>query len=600
MKLFPFTLIALFIGTIVHSQSSVPTKELDKKLNELLKASNTPGFSIAIVRGDQVIYSKGFGYSDLETQQKVDNNTLFAIGSTSKAFTTALLGIMEEEHDLSFDDSPRKYLPELEFFNDLLNTELTIKDLVCHRSGMPRHDYSWYLFPTESKDSLLARVKYQEPFADLRTQWYYNNFGYLIQGMITAKITGKSWEDNIRERYFIPLDMKRSNLTIAELQQQSNIAKGYEWANLETTKPLDYFNIAAISPAGSINSSAAEMSNWLKVWLNNGKYNGKQVLPESYIKKAINPLFLVGSGIADPAFPDQHLNSYGYAWFVSSYKGHYRLEHGGNIDGFTANVSLFPSDSLGIVILCNQDGSLLPSLARNAVSDILLNVKATDWVKYLNEKIGLAKILLATAKSGSEESRVKGTTPTHSLEEFQGNYTHPAYGTVKLVVENDSLFAKFPVKKFYLEHWHYDVFNPLEVKNRAIDTSTAQGLLFHFSMNDQGEIASLKLKLEPTLDAMEFERTPFSAQVDVSKLNDYVGEYELSGMKIKISLDGKSGLLMDVPGQPQYTLIPISDSEFTLKGIPGYKARFGINKDKVIELHMVQPNGTFTAKKVSK
>src|SRR5690606_17243073 len=376
----------LFLITSLTSfaQGALNTKQLDKKLKELQESTQTVGFSVAVVKGNEVIYAKGFGYRDLENKLKVDENTLFAIGSTSKAFTTALLGIMEEEKGLSFTDSPKKYLPGLELFNEDLNNNLTILDMVSHRTGLPRHDFSWYLFPTEQKDSLLARVKYQEPFTGINNTWYYNNFMYLAQGLIAEKLTGKSWEDNIRERFFVPLNMTTSNLSIAELKQQSNISKGYGLENFETNKVLPYYNIAAISPAGSINSSAKELANWVKVWLNDGQYNNTQILPKAYVEKAINPLMFVGTGIADKAFPDQHLKSYGYAWFVSSYKGHYRLEHGGNIDGFSANVALFPTDKLGIIVLANQDGSALPSLARNIISEELLQLEKTDWTAYYN------------------------------------------------------------------------------------------------------------------------------------------------------------------------------------------------------------------------
>lgn len=508
--------ISLLNFTLIFSQTSFPTKQLDDKLEVLLKETHAPGFSIAIVKNNKVVYSKGFGYSNIEQKQKADENTLFAIGSTTKAFTTGLLGIMEAENGLSFDDRPRKYLPKLEFYNDLLNSELTIKDLVSHRSGLPRHDMSWYLFPIENRDSLLARIKYHEPFKDIRTQWYYNNFGYLIQGMITEKITGKSWEDNIRERFFIPLEMKNSNVSYAEMKRAKNMATGYEWKNMETTKAMDYYNIAAMSPAGSINSSALEMTRWIEVWLNKGKYKEKQVLPEAYVKKAINPLFII-NGVADPKFPDQHLNSYGYAWFVSSYKGHYRLEHGGNIDGFSANVSLFPNDDIGMVVLTNQNGSMLPVLARNIASDLLLNTKETDWISYLKEKQTEAKKKLAETKREASKTKVTGTKPSHALQDFAGVYKHPGYGTFNITVKNDSLFAKAPKGEFYLSHRHYDIFTPMEVKNNVVDKDADEDSNFNFQTDDAGKIISLTSKLEPTLDPIKFTRVPVSAPAAKTK-----------------------------------------------------------------------------------
>ncbi|MDT0556143.1 serine hydrolase [Patiriisocius hiemis] len=591
MKIKILPLAFIFLSTCLFAQTTLDEKKLDKKLEALQEATQTVGFSVAIVQGNKLVYAKGFGYKDLENKLKVDENTLFPIGSTSKAFTTALLGIMEDEKGLKFTDSPKKYIPELEFYNNDLNNNITIEDMVSHRTGLPRHDISWYLFPTESKDSLLARVKYHKPFTGIRQQWYYNNFMYLAQGLIAEKLTGKSWEDNIRERFFKPLQMHSSNLTINELELSANRSRGYALENFTTNKITPYYNIAAISPAGSINSSAKEMANWVKVWLNEGKFNGEQVLPEAYVKKAINPLMLVGKGIADEKFPDQHLNSYGFAWFTSSYKGHYRLEHGGNIDGFSANVSFFPTDNLGIVVLANQDGSALPILVRNAISDELLKLKKTDWVAYYTEKISEVKKQQEENKKTEEETKISNSNPTHSLVEYTGKYKHKGYGTINLEVKNDSLWAKFTREKAYLKHTHYDIFKPHLVKNNKVNIEGGLGFNFNFKTNDLGDIDGVHIKLEPTLEPLFFKRSPNEVSVSEAELKKYVGSYYLSGAELKVSLKNKNLTLL-VPQQPEYTLIPVKENEFVIKGLSGYKAEFS-GKDLILH----QPSGTFTATK---
>jgi CubicO group peptidase (beta-lactamase class C family) len=581
--------LLLFITTIAYSQNSFNEKKLDKKLETLQEATKTVGFSVAIVKGNQLIYSKGFGYKDLEKKLKADANTLFAIGSTSKAFTTALLGIMEDEKDLKFSDSPRKYIPELEFYNNDLNNTITIADMVSHRTGLPRHDMSWYLFPVESKSELLSRVKYHEPFTGIRQQWYYNNFMYLAQGIIAEKLTGKSWEDNIRERFFKPLNMTTSNLTIEELEKSTNFSRGYVLENFSTNKVTPYFNIGAISPAGSINSSANEMANWLKIWLNEGKLNSTQVLPEKYIEKAVNPLMLVGKGIADKQFPDQHLNSYGYAWFTSSYKGHYRLEHGGNIDGFSANVALFPTDKIGIVVLTNQDGSALPTLVRNTIADVILDLNETNWEDYYNKLISNLK--KQESEQENEEKEIIATSPTHNLTEYSGNYNHPGYGDFKIEVTNDSLWVNFTREKAFLKHIHYDIFKPSLVTDNKVDIADELGFNFNFETNDLGDISGVNLKLEPTLKPLFFKRSPNEIDVSQEDISKHVGSYVLSGTELKVSVKNNK-LMLFVPGQPEYTLTPIKTNEFILKGLTGYKAEF---KDNNLILH--QPNGTFTATK---
>ena len=589
-----FALLLLFINTSVFAQTNFNEKNLDKKLIDLQRTTKTVGFSVAIVKGNEIIYAKGFGYRDLEQKLKVDENTLFAIGSTTKAFTTALLGIMEEEKGLSFNDSPKKYLPELEFYNDELNNTITILDMVSHRSGLPRHDWSWYLFPTDDKSELIARVEYQEPFSGIREQWYYNNFMYLAQGLITEKLTGKSWEDNIRERFFKPLNMTTSTLSIEELKEHNNISKGYWIEDFETSNVTPYYDIAAMSPAGSINSSAKEMANWLKVWLNEGKFNNKQILPAKYVEKAINPLMLVGNGIKDEQFPDQHLNSYGYAWFISSYKGHYRLEHGGNIDGFSANVSFFPTDDIGIVVLVNQDGSGLPTLVRNTISDEILGLEKTDWKTYYNEIISSLKKQEEEETQEQEDGIIPNTNPTHSLTEYTGDYTHQGYGTFKIEVKNDSLWSHFPREKAYLKHTHYDIFKLYLIDDNTLDLDDL-GFNFNFQTNEIGDIESVKIKFEPTLEPIVFKRTPVEIAVSTDVLNKFVGSYLLSGMELKVSIK-KEKLNLLVPGQPEYILIPIKENEFSITGLSGYKAVFQ-EKDGKLNLVLHQPNGIFTAVK---
>ena len=592
------TLIAILFfitGSLTYAQTKLNTKTIDTKLKALQEATQTVGFSVAVVQGDQVIYSKGFGYRDLENKIEADENTLYAIGSSSKAFTVALLGIMEEEKGLKFTDSPKKYLPELEFYNEKLNNQVTILDMISHRTGLPRHDLSWYLFPTADKDSLLARVKYQEPFTGIRKQWYYNNFMYLAQGLITEKLTGKSWEDNIRERFFKPLNMTSSNVSISEMVAQPNISKGYSLEDFTTNKAMPYYDIAAISPAGSINSSVKEMSNWLKIWLNKGKLGDTQVLPEAYVAKAVNPLMLVGGGIADKKFPDQHLNSYGYAWFNSSYKGHYRLEHGGNIDGFSANVAFFPTDSLGIVVLTNQNGSALPGLVRDALADEILGLEKTDWVSYYSEKINKIKEQQEKAKAEKKSSTVPNTAPSHTLVEYTGKYNHPGYGTFTIEYKNDSLWAQFVRERVYLNHLHYDIFEALTVKDNKVDTTSGGGLNFNFRTSDLGDIEAASLKLEPTLDPLTFKRTPAEANVSTETLESYVGTYALGGTDLKVFMK-EDKLTLFVPGQPEYTLTPTGENEFMVKGLTGYKVRFE-KKDNTSQMLLIQPNGTFPATK---
>ncbi|GLU45067.1 serine hydrolase [Allomuricauda sp. NBRC 101325] len=588
--------IILLIAFFGYSQTDKRLRNIEKEFEKILEATNAPGFAVAIVEGDKTIYAKGFGYRDLENKIPMDENTLLAIGSCSKAFTSAILGQLRNNEALTFNDSPIDYIPELRFYDNTLNGDINIRDLMSHQTGIPRHDGSWYLFPTFNRDSLIQRIKYQEPFTGIRQKWHYNNFMFLVQGVVSERITGKSWEENIKERFFRPLEMKRSNVSIKELESSENAALGYEYYKDSIIRKMDYYRIAAMAPAGSINSSVSEMANWLKVWINNGKFKDSTLLPENYINEAISSQSVISSGFPSEENPDMFLSNYGYGWMISSYRGHYRVEHGGNIDGFSASTAFYPTDSLGIVVLTNQNGSRVPSMVRNTVADRMLNEKHGDWVAWFNDLKDKQQKAIEAAKTASDSSEIKNTVPSHDLSAYTGFYENKGYGQFEITKESDSLFAHFKLIKFYLKHTYYDIFEPLEVKSTGVEEFDELPVKFNFSTNDAGDISSVKINIEPSLDhPIEFKREPKALDIDVSELKKYEGEYELTGIVIKVYIKGE-GLYMFVPGQPEYNLLATGEDGFNIKGLEGFKTKFRMLENNAMkELVLIQPNGTFVA-----
>ncbi|MFD2201748.1 serine hydrolase [Shivajiella indica] len=601
MKKFFLLLAFAFFSNVSFSQ--IPDNwqtGLDEELSQLLEDWKVAGFTVAVVDKDKIIYANGFGYKDYEKKLPITTNTLFAIGSSSKAFTSGLLGILAEEMKLSFDDSPINYIPELRFNNDEMNNQITIRDIITHRTGLPRHDLSWYLFSTNSRDSLMQRIQYQEPFAKVREKWHYNNFMFLTQGVITEKITGKSWEENLQDKYFGPLEMKTTNAVIDGLRKGNDASFGYQVKQDSLIEKMDYYDIAAMGPAGSINSSVNEMSNWLITWINGGKFKDKQILPEAYVKEAISPQMIMANSIPDKEFPDMHISTYGYGWMISSYKGHYRVEHGGNIDGFSANAAFFPMDSVGIVVLSNQNGSVIPSLVRNMISDRILQVTPTDWNKYYLERSEKAKAASKEASSSQSSNQKKGTRPSHNLTEFAGDYSNPGYGTMEVYVEKDSLMARVKTRKMWLKHYHYNIFTPYAITDGKVDTTQNIPIMFNFRTNDQGDISSMSAKLEPTVEPIEFKRNPKVIEVDEKSLERLVGEYDLAGMvsKFYTKPSQPKTLFLFVTGQPEYELLPIGKDKFSLKILEGFTIEFLEDENgNIKEAKFIQPNGVFIAKR---
>ncbi len=592
-----FSLCFIVNFSIIEGQSTDPRlKGIDAELEKVLDTWDAPGFAVAVVDRNKVVYAKGFGYRDYENKTPATANTLYAIGSCSKAFTSSVLGILRDDGKLDFGDSPRKYIPELGFYNDEMNNQITIKDMMCHRTGLPRHDFAWYLFPTDSKDDLLKRVEFHEPFDGVSKSWYYNNFMFLAQGVIAERITEKSWEDNVKELIFDPLGMKTASLSIDGLAKGKEAALGYSTDDEGNIEKTDYYNISGMAPAGSINASVNEMAEWVKIWIHGGKYGEKEILPNAYVAEAMSPQVVVGGGAPGAEHPDLHLTTYGYGWFCSSYKSHYRVEHGGNIDGFSANTCFFPSDSIGIVVLTNQNGSSIPPVVRNIIADRMLGVEVTDWNTELHEDRmeALEKQKEAAKEAGS--SKKEGTSPSHGLESFAGTYSHPGYGEFDMVVENDSLFAIFPLMKLWLRHHHYDVFEPLEVTEEGIDTSGVVELLLVFSTNSSGDISGVEMQIEPALDhPIKFKRSDKAVEMEEDALEKYVGEYELMGMVAKVYTKGDI-LYLFVPGQPEYKLTANGDHKFSLN-IEGYKLEFHEENGGINSVSFIQPNGTFKAER---
>ncbi|MBR2648097.1 MAG: serine hydrolase [Sediminibacterium sp.] len=607
MRKFILSLLALSVFASYAQKKNAITKPdkfsgLDTAFERVLKTWHGAGFAVAVVEKDKIVFAKGFGYKDYEKKIPVTPNTLFAIGSCTKAFTSATLGLLQADNKVNFDKPVREYLPTLQFYNEQMNAKIIVRDLMSHRTGLPRHDYSWYGFPSSSRDSLMKRIQYQEPSFDIRAKWQYNNFMFLLQGMIAEKITGKSWEENVREKIFKPLGMNKTNFSIKDLAKDADASLGYDVKKDSIIKKIDYYNIDAMGPAGSINSSVNEMANWVITWINGGKFKGTQVIPAAYVTEAMSSQMVIGAALPSKEKPDVHFSNYGFGWFLASYKGHYRVEHGGNINGFSASTCFFPTDSIGIIVLTNQNGSPIPSIVRNIITDRVLNLPYFDWNSDLKKTSDSAKAKAKLAEATSSGNRKMNTSPSHVLAAYEGIYTHPGYGSFDISLKNDSLFARIGKDILWLKHYHYDVFQPFDKDpEEGIDTTNKSPLQIQFIADLSGDIHELLIALEPTLAPLKFTKTPKAKPLKKEDLQKYVGEYDLGGVIAKVFIKGENTLVVLVPGQPEYELIPVEKDRFSLKiPVSGYFVQFSVNdKGETSELTFQQPNGNFKAKKKS-
>ncbi len=560
----------------------------DDVVADAMKKFEVPGMAIAIVKNKEVIYAKGFGHRDVERQLPVTADTLFAIGSSSKAFTTFVLGTLVDEGRIEWDKPVRNYIPWFKLYDPSMTERLSVRDLVTHRSGLPRHDLVWYNNYDATRESLARRLAYLEPSADLREKWQYNNLMYLTAGYLTEVITGKTWEEAVRARVLDPLGMKRTNFSVNDSQKDSDFAQPYGKRDGKIEK-LPFRPITNVGPAGSINSSVNEMARWVVAHINGGKFGDKKVAEAATVDDMHRPYMTTG---ASSEFPEIVGGEYALGWFVDTYRGHRRVQHGGNIDGFSANVVLFPKDGVGMVALTNLNGTPLRDLITNVAADRLLKLSNIDWITQGAARRAAMEQASKEGEKKKEVTRVQGTQPSHKLEDYAGDYEHPGYGVLKIALRDGKLEATFNNIVTPLEHWHYDTFNGGKAKD-----PTFSNMKYSFQTDVNGHIGRVAAQFEPSVKEIVFAKKPDARLFDPAYLSRYTGAYDLMGQTINVSLKG-AALVAVIGGQPPMDLIPTLSGDFTLKQVQVVSIHFVMDdKGNAASFELRQPGTVLTAKR---
>lgn len=556
-------------------------------VQNILQQWHVPGVAIAIVKDDEVIFSEGIGLRDVEQALPMTPDTLMPIGSCTKAFTTAALAMLVDEGKLDWDTPVRHYMPTFKLFDQVATERLTPRDLATHRSGLPRHDLAWYN-SNATRQELFDRLQYLEPSKDIRTTWQYQNLMYMAAGYLIEQITGQSWEDFVKQRLLEPLAMKTSNFSTVASQQLPDFALPYRKKEDEAQRIPFYEDKWAVAPAGAIVSSVAEMSHWVLMNLNNGKYGDIRVLSEGQMSQLHAPQMVMPSMYQFAEFP---IASYALGWTVVPYRGHMRLQHNGAIDGFTALTTLLPQDRIGIVALTNLSGNPVPDIVTIHAIERLLGLDEVDWNARFTKQY---EALEAAAEKGKEKiasDRVPDTHPSHALADYTGEYEHPGYGIMTIDLEGEQLRVTFHEMAFPLNHYHYDIF---ECHMERFDLR----MKVTFTTNVKGDIESVSAPMEPEVKDIVFKRVPRKEMMEQNFLEQFVGEYEVMGMTVAVALKDEHTLSVTVPRQPTYELVPYKGTEFRFKGLSGYSLEFKHNADGIVdEAVFEQPFGVVSAKK---
>jgi CubicO group peptidase (beta-lactamase class C family) len=558
----------------------------DKFVTKTMEEWKVPGLGISIVKDGKVIFSKGFGFRDVKKGLKVTPKTLFAIGSCSKAFTAVTMGILVDEGKLDWDKPVREYLTSFKLKDPFATEGMTPRDLVCHRSGLPRHDGMWYGSSATRKE-LFDRLQYLEPSKDFRTTFQYQNLMFMTAGYMVGKVAGTTWEKFVQDRIFGPLGMNDSNFSVEDSKKASDFALPYMEKDDKVIE-IPFRNIDTVGPAGSINSNVIDMADWLLLNLSKGKFGEKQIISEESLNEIHSPQMISSKSYK---YDESFYSTYGMGWGITAYRGHLMVSHGGGIDGFTAGVTFMPRDNIGMVIFTNMSGTPLPSIVAYNALDRLLELDQIPWNKRIKDQRDKANEEAEKAKKEKDKDRKLNTKPSHPLGDYAGDYEHPGYGVLAIKKEGDRLKGAFNSISFEVKHYHYDIF---EMSNEFLDMTEKVS----FFTDNKGNISSLSVQLEDSVEAIVFTKMPEKKMKERSFLEKFVGEYLLGELTVTISLRGDNKLVLFVPGQPKYELVPYKGTEFNLKNLAGYSVEFIVDKaGKVTEAKVTQPNGVFTAKK---
>ncbi len=395
-----------------------------------------PGLALAIVQNGRVVLARGFGQRAVGQAAAVTPDTVFAIGSISKSFTSLAFAILADEGKVSWDTPVRRYLPSFRLSDPVATDEATARDLFSHRTGLPAHDLVWYSSNFDRED-LVRRLQYLPFSRPFRSTFQYSNLLVAALGYLEGRVSGSTWENLVRSRILIPLDMQRSDFSVTDSERLADVAQPYELRK-DVVVRVPFKNVDAIGPAGSINSSVNDLSRFLILQLGDGTHRGRRLVSQANLQlthtgqTAIVPLPEVFK------LPELGPMSYGMGWVQTTYRGHAMVWNNGSIDGFHSLITLLPADHIGVVLLSNLGESLALEPIAYSVYDRLLGLPAVRWVdRYRELQEHFDK--QTTARNGRRDSLEHAVPRGRPLSDLVGRYANPGYGTVAVTERNATL-----------------------------------------------------------------------------------------------------------------------------------------------------------------
>ena len=492
----PFVVFALLL--LIPSPAAaqfVPTP-IDLVVNYGMTEFHVPGAAVVVVLGDEVVYCKGYGVRTAGTNQPVTPDTVFAIASCSKAFTATLIAMLVDEGKLKWDDKVHDHLDYFRLSDELADREVTLRDLLCHRTGMPRHDMLWAGYCSETED-LIRRWGKARNSTSFRSTWEYSNVPFTTAGVIAGKLDKTDWAGATKTRIFDPLGMTNSSGRLKDALANPDHATPHYLHFDKSVSPVAWDDVDFLGGAGNVSSSARDMGQWLRFQLSLGRNGEKRLVKLAALKEthAQQMLFKPTGAFASFFPPDvTKFSAYGLGWFVTDYRGLVCVSHGGTLGGFRSQCMMLPEKKIGVFVVANLRPSLFPEAVAKMILDMYLGADM-DWVKRHRATQAAGEFEVAVAKAKRDTTRRADTKPSREPKEYAGTYDDPAYGRAAVTLDGDKLKLSWGRYAFRLEHYHFDTFTLVPVKVPA-DTSVGQldraTFEVQFRLAANGDVESLQ------------------------------------------------------------------------------------------------------------
>ena len=559
--------------------------ELERLITKAMDEWRIPGLAVAVVQNGEALV-RAYGFRDVEAGLPVTTETQFLICSITKSFTATGLALLMDERRLDWTKPVRDYIPEFRLHDAVATDRVTVRDLLCHHSGLPRHD--WIHVPGDlSPAQMLAAMRYLEPSDDIRSTHQYLNLGYLVASIVAERVSGQSWAEFTRARLTDKLHMNVT-FTVEDLAAAADAAVPYAMDG-DTRLRAKLWPIRATA-AGGINTSIANFVNWLRLHLDKGEFEGQRLLSPTLIQLLHTPRVHVSA----PEFAEYGDVHYGLGFRSHWYRGERVVSHTGGWIGWSTLMTMLPNHGVGVAVFTNRDPNPVPEMLANYVFDQVCGKEPIPWLDRYSEQRRKSLAQLDVIRQARKAARRPNTRPSHDLADYAGDYDHPGYGRITITHAEGKLNWAYRGMSEPLAHRHYDTFELPEAPGRLLP----DGLAISFSTDREGNIASLGAPFEPLVKDIVFTLVPAGDCTDPAFRQHCTGTFSAGATTVVVGQDNGGQLTLTAGSQPTYKLRPYQSRTFVIDELEGFRVEFHLGPGgEVDELIFHRPNGTFVARR---